>query len=78
MRPFASATIQSSRVLASRGPWIMITREGVTLTWQHAGERFQLDQPGANFTETLYAARLIAQPASRPPRLPALNRQGGR
>jgi len=26
------------------------------LTWQHAGERFQFDQPGANLTETLYTA----------------------
>jgi transcriptional regulator with XRE-family HTH domain len=41
--------------LTDGGLWIMVTREGVTLTWQHAGERFQLDQPGANLTETLYA-----------------------
>ena len=34
--------------------WITVTRESTTLTWQHAGERFQLDQPGANLTETLF------------------------
>ena len=35
--------------------WIVLTREGVTLTWQRAGDRYQLDQPGGNLTETLYA-----------------------
>src|ERR671923_213773 len=34
--------------------WITVTREGTTLTWQHGGERFQLDQPGANLTEGLF------------------------
>jgi transcriptional regulator with XRE-family HTH domain len=41
--------------LTDGGLWIMVTREGVTLTWQRAGDRYQLDQPGANLTETLYA-----------------------
>lgn len=41
--------------LTDAGLWIMVTREGVTLTRQHAGERFRLDRPGANLTETLYA-----------------------
>ncbi|TMK89709.1 MAG: helix-turn-helix domain-containing protein [Actinobacteria bacterium] len=35
--------------------WIVLPREGVTLTWQRAGDRYQLDQPGGNLTETLYA-----------------------
>jgi len=34
--------------------WVTVTREGTTLTWQHGGERFQLDQPGANLTEILF------------------------
>jgi transcriptional regulator with XRE-family HTH domain len=34
--------------------WIVLTRDGVTLTWQRAGDRYQLDQPGANLTEGLF------------------------
>jgi transcriptional regulator with XRE-family HTH domain len=36
--------------------WIVLTAEGVTLTWQEAGNRYQLDRPGENITEALVTA----------------------
>lgn len=35
--------------------WIVLTREGVTLTWQYAGETSRLDRPQENITEGLLA-----------------------
>ena len=36
--------------------WIVLTRDGATLTWQRAGDRYQLDRPGGNLTEALLGA----------------------
>lgn len=36
--------------------WIVLTAEGVTLSWQEAGDRYQLDRPGENLTEALLIA----------------------
>jgi transcriptional regulator with XRE-family HTH domain len=36
--------------------WIALTREGVTLTWQEAGDTYQLDRPGDNLTHALQTA----------------------
>jgi transcriptional regulator with XRE-family HTH domain len=33
--------------------WVVLTREGVTLTWQYAGETNRLERPGENITEAL-------------------------
>jgi transcriptional regulator with XRE-family HTH domain len=33
--------------------WLVLTREGVTLTWQYAGETNRLDRPHENLTEAL-------------------------
>jgi transcriptional regulator with XRE-family HTH domain len=35
--------------------WVLLTREGVTLTWQYAGETNRLDRPHENITEALLA-----------------------
>jgi transcriptional regulator with XRE-family HTH domain len=36
--------------------WIVLTGDGVTLSWQEAGDRYQLDRPGENLTEALLVA----------------------
>jgi hypothetical protein len=33
-----------------------VTREGATLTWQRAGDRYQYDPEGAKLTEALFGA----------------------
>jgi transcriptional regulator with XRE-family HTH domain len=42
--------------LSDGAVWIVVTKEGTTLTWQRAGDRYQFDQPGANLTEALVGA----------------------
>lgn len=36
--------------------WLTLTADGVILTWQEAGNTFQLDRPGDNLTQALLAA----------------------
>ena len=42
--------------LSDGAVWIVLTRDGATLTWQRAGDRYQFDPEGANLTEALFGA----------------------
>lgn len=42
--------------LSDGAVWIVLTRDGATMTWQQAGDRYQLDQPGMNVTEVMLDA----------------------
>lgn len=45
--------------------WIVLTRSGVTFTWQEAGERYQLDRLDDNLTEGLLALAALADELTR-------------
>ena len=36
--------------------WILVNAEGITLSWQEAGDRYQLERMGENLTEALLYA----------------------
>ncbi len=55
--------------------WIVLTPAGVTFTWQEAGERYQLDRPGDNLTESLLA---LAEGADELTRLDAAEAEAQR
>jgi transcriptional regulator with XRE-family HTH domain len=42
--------------LSDGAVWIVLTKDGATMTWQHAGDRYQFDPPNANLTEVMLGA----------------------